>query len=243
MSSLNTLDTRQPAVNAAAPRLNLYQSVHKGLRAFMADTLTKIGSTDPHDPIECAASLAQVRSLLAICQAHLEHENHFIHSAMERRQAGSAKRCAGEHIEHEAHIAQLGELTAAAEAANSTKQLDAWRELYQALSEFVAENFEHMLLEERQHNQILWQHYTDDELHQIHGALLASIPADEMAHHFRWMLPHLSHPERLAMLGGMQQGMPAPVFKAQMDNARSLLNPHAWGKLARDLSYDEVNHG
>ncbi|HET8869543.1 MAG TPA: hemerythrin domain-containing protein [Aquabacterium sp.] len=238
MSNLDHVEARR-----SAPRLNLYQSVHKGLRAFMADTLTRVGSTDTADSDECQGTLTQLRTLLDVCQAHLEHENHFIHTAMEQRQAGSAKRCKGEHVEHESHIAQLRQMSDVAESASALQRVEAWGDLYQALSGFVAENYEHMLLEERQHNQVLWKHYTDEELHEIHGALVSSIPAEEMAIHFRWMVPHLSHPERLAMLSGMKQGMPAHVFKAQMDIARSLLSEQSWSKLVGAMSYDEVSHG
>ena len=35
---------------------------------------------------------------------------------------------------------------------------------YRRLSRFVAENFEHMLVEETRHNAALWELYTDAEL-------------------------------------------------------------------------------
>jgi hypothetical protein len=216
-------------------RFNMYQSVHKGLRAFMADTLTKVGQTDYTDTTEQQETAAQLRSLLHICAEHLAHENRFVHSAMESRQPGSAARCAGEHVEHVAHIASLNACLDVALAASADKQAHAWQRLYHALSLFVAENFEHMLMEEREHNAVLWQHFSDEELIEIHDALLASVPADEMAVHFRWMLPQLSHPERVGMLGGMRQGMPPEVFASQLDMARPLLDERAWHKLTAAL--------
>jgi hypothetical protein len=214
-------------------RFNMYQSVHKGLRAFMADTLTKVGQTDYTDAVEREEAAARLRSLLHVCAEHLAHENQFVHSAMERRQPGSAQRCAGEHVEH---LAQIASLNACLDhALASTPGAKAWQQLYHALSLFVAENFEHMLLEEREHNQVLWQHYSDEELIEIHDALLASVPPDEMAVHFRWMVPQLSHPERVGMLSGMRQGMPPEVFAAQLTLARPLLDERAWRKLSAAL--------
>ncbi|HEX5313032.1 hemerythrin domain-containing protein [Aquabacterium sp.] len=227
-----------------AGRLNLYQSVHKGLRAFMADTVQLVGATDPADASERDKALEQVRTLLSICQAHLSHENDFIHVAMERRSPGSARQCQGDHVEHMAHINQLTQLVSVADSPEQRADGgDAWLTLYQELSLFVADNLEHMMLEESHNNQVLWSHYSDEELGGIHVALVSSIPPEEMAIHFRWMIPSLSHPERVAMLGGMQQGMPEPVFHSQMAVAQTLLTPRAWQKLAGALNYQAATHG
>ncbi|MGE5452474.1 MAG: hemerythrin domain-containing protein [Acidobacteriota bacterium] len=230
-------------LTASIHRFNIYQSVHKGLRAFMSDTLTRVGATDERDADECQDTGRQVRALLALCASHLEHENRFIHTAMERRSPGSAGQCANEHVQHLDHIARLQASVTAAQEASGTERAGAWQWLYQQLSLFVAENFEHMLLEEREHNAVLWSHYSDAEIHEIHEALVSSVPADEMALNFRWMIPQLTHSERLAMLSGMRQGMPEHVFGAQMGVARGLLSDRAWRKLASALPVGEVCHG
>jgi len=225
------------------PRFDIYAGVHKGLRAFMADTLTCVGRTDYMDALERQEAATQLRSLLDTCGEHLAHENEFLHVAMERRAPGSAARCAHEHVQHVAHIAVLRHSLDEAMHASTDALAVAWQHMYQALSRFVAENYEHMLLEEREHNAVLWAHYTDAEIIEIHDALLASIPADEMALHFRWILPQLSHPERVAMMGGMRQGMPDEVFASQLDMARPLLNARAWHKLQAAFKVEVARHG
>jgi hypothetical protein len=225
------------------PRFNIYQAVHKGLRAFMADTLTRVGRTDDTDARECQETAAELRSLLHVCGEHLVHENTFVHTAMERRAPGGAARCEHEHGQHTAHIAILGQALDEALHAEAAQRPVAWLHLYQALSLFVAENFEHMLLEEREHNAVLWAHYTDAELIDIHDALLASVPPDEMALHFRWMLPQLSHTERVGMLGGMRQGMPDAVFASQLEMARPLLDARSWQKLQAAFTFEVARHG
>lgn len=241
--SIDIQDSQTSQQTAQSNRFNMYQAVHKGLRAFMADTLTRIGRTDFTDPQERSESAEQLRSLLHICAEHLVHEDQFLHAAMERRAPGSAGQCAQEHVEHLVHIDALEASLNKALLAPEPQQADAWLQLYQALSLFAADNYEHMLLEEREHNAVLWAHFSDEELHEIHDALLASIPADEMAVHFRWMLPQLSHPERVGMLSGMRQGMPAEVFASQLELARPLLDARGWHKLQAALKIGEVYHG
>jgi hypothetical protein len=53
-------------------------------------------------------------------------------------------------------------------------------QLYRHPARFVAENFEHMQVEETVHNEALWAHYTDAELKALHDRLRASIPPAEM---------------------------------------------------------------
>lgn len=219
-------------------RVNLYQAVHKGLRAFMVDTLVRVGRTDAADPQDRADGAEQVRILLHLCGEHLVHENRFIHTAMERRAPGSAGQAETEHVEHVVEIATLRRVLAQAEVA-SPAQCDAhWLRLYHALSQFVAGNLTHMLMEERAHNAVLWAHYSDEELIAVHDELVSSIPPEEMAVHLRWMLPSVSHPERVGMLQGMRQGMPPEVFASQLDMARPLLDVRAWHKLKAALQQD-----
>lgn len=226
----------------SSTRFNIYQSVHKGLRAFMSDTLCRVGRTDYTDPVERQECADALRSLLRLCHEHLGHENHFIHVAMERRCPGSSVQGTDEHVGHEAAIARLHAALDHALQAHPSAQALAWQQLYQSLSLFVAENHEHMVLEERDHNAVLWQHFSDEELIEIHDALIATIPAVEMAIHLQWMLPQLSHPERVAMLGGMRQGMPAEVFAAQLQVVQPLLDARSWLKLAAALEVGGVHH-
>ena len=183
----------------AAPRMDMYASIHKALRAFMADTLLGLGRMDVDDDLEFAQTCDRVMQLLDLCRAHLHHENQFVHAAMEARQPGSSQNIAGEHLEHEQAITALADgvnhLMACAKPARPAATLA----LYRQLALFVAHNFEHMHEEETAHNRVLWQCYTDAELAGVHDALVASIPPHEMMVGARWMVPYMSPAERTAM--------------------------------------------
>ena len=58
--------------------------------------------------------------------------------------------------------------------------------VYRRLSRFVAENFEHMLVEETRHSAALWELYTDAELDELHQRILQSLPLDEVQLVWRW---------------------------------------------------------
>jgi hypothetical protein len=227
------IDTRAHA----AARPDLYAAVHKGLRLFMGDTLQRLGSTDSNDPAQLAAAIEQVQSLLATCRQHLIHENEFVHPALEARRPGTSALAAEDH---DGHLAAIGALS---EEAATTLQGGpaALHRLYLNLARFVAENFEHMQLEETHHNAVLWAEYDDAELLALHAALVGSIPPEEMAVFQRWMIPAVDHVERAAMFAGMRASAPAMVFDGALAAARDLLPRSEWAKLARELELPAVS--
>jgi hypothetical protein len=225
---------------AAAPRVDLYAGIHKALRALMADTLLALGRMDSDDDLELARTTERVLALLDFCRAHLRHENDFVHPAIEARAAGGSVQIAHEHEEHlqaiEELAAQAGALLQCERGARAAGALA----LYRALALFVAHNFEHMQVEETAHNAMLWARYSDAELLEIHGALVASIPPAEMMFVLRWMLPFMNPAERAAVLGDMRLHAPAPAFAAALEMVRPHLSERERQKLVERLDLAEA---
>jgi hypothetical protein len=122
---------------------------------------------------------------------------------MHARQADSARETAADHVEHEQAIDSLYALTDEVEHARPQERHAVAQGLYRQLSLFIAENFEHMHVEETAHNAVLWARYTDAELIAIHDALVAAIPPEEMMFVLRWMVPFMNPAEftHLYLLG------------------------------------------
>jgi hypothetical protein len=225
---------------AEAPRFDMYAGIHKALRAFMADTLLAVGRMDPIEDAEVTQVEQRVLQLLGLCGAHLAHENAFVHPAMEARAPGASDRIAHEHDEHTRHIAQLAELVVQVRMAAPQQRHAAALGLYRGLALFMAENFQHMHVEETAHNAVLWARYTDAELLAIHDALVASIPPDEMMAVVRWLVPFMNPLERFHLLADMRAKAPAPAFAAVLELARAHLTAPEWTKLARALALPPV---
>lgn len=231
---IDTQELRQVAATQPA-RVDMYAGIHKALRALMADTLLAVGRMDADDDLELAQSTQRVVELLDFCGSHLRHENEFVHAAIEARAPGASAAIAHEHDEHEQHIASLGLAVEALRNCPAGQRTGAALDLYRSLALFIAENFQHMHVEETAHNAVLWARYTDAELVAIHQALVASIPPQEMMFAIRWLVPFMNPAERTAMLADMQAHAPAPAFAAALDTVRPHLTEREWEKLARSL--------
>ncbi|EER59642.1 conserved hypothetical protein [Acidovorax delafieldii 2AN] len=233
------IDPREIAELASAqpgvPRLDMYAGIHKAMRALMADTLLGLGRTDVDDELAFAQAGERVLQLLEFCSAHLRHENTFVHKAMEARAPGSSGAIADEHAEHEHDIAALAEGVAQLRSCERMARPRAVQALYRQLALFVAHNFEHMHIEETLHNEVLWAHYSDEELMQVHNALVASIPPSEMMVVVRWLVPFMAPAERLAMLADMRQHAPAPAFEAVLHTVQPHLTQAEWRQLMQGL--------
>lgn len=208
-------------------RHDIYAFIHKGLRAFMAHTLVRVGRLDPHDPAEVAEVSDELRALLDICSGHVRHENEVVHGAMESRRPGSSAAIAGEHVEH---LRDIDSLRALIDRVPGS--VEGAHALYHALGCFVAHNFEHMEQEESSHNAVLWDTHSDDELRALEHRITSSIAPQEMQLALRWMLPHMNPAERAGMLRGMRQAAPAEVFEGVLGLVRPLLGGRDWRKLS-----------
>lgn len=212
-------------------RHDIYARIHKGLRAFLADTLVALGRMDARDGCDVRDTLARLEELLAFCEGHLEAEDACVHAAMEARRPGSALLRITEHVEHGREIAHLRALSA--ELARSPCAQRA-RELYRRFATFAAENLVHMEHEESANNAVLWALFSDAEIRAIEARIVASHAPAESMQALRWMLPSVHHDERLFMLEGLRHA-PAAVLEGALGLARAHLRATEMEKLERDF--------
>lgn len=219
-----------------APRYNIYSPVHKALRGFMMDTVTRVGRTDVNDDCEFARVIEQVRGLLLACRSHLQHENEFVHPVLEQAAQHSSQRTRDDHVEHEHAISALEAQLNRLAAAPALQRSPLVQQLYLQLTAFVAENFLHMLVEETDNHGVLIAACSDMELLQIVQAIDASISPPEKMQMMKWMLQYLSSTELAMMFNGMKQHAPSPVFAAILDLAKNTLSQRDFFKLERALA-------
>jgi hypothetical protein len=220
----------------ATPRFNIYRIIHKGMRGFMMDTLVRVGRMDVTDDCERAQTIEQLRGLLAFCAGHLHHENTVVHPAIEKYEPGHSSRTASEHVAHLVAISALEQQALQFETAPTERLAALAQELYLDLSNFVAENFEHMAVEETENQASLTRSYSDAELLAMEHVIRASLTPEQARLGLRWMLPHVTAAERALMLGGMKRGVPPEVFNGVMALAAEVLSQRDLYKLQQALS-------
>ena len=196
----------------ASARYNIYEVVHKALRARLSRTLVAIGQLDAEEDVCVEELVDEVRTTLAMLCGHLAAENEFVHVAMEARAPGSTRRIAEEHVHHAQDIQVLDDACDALLGGARAERGALADRLYVLFDRFLQDNFAHMRYEEEHHNAVLWAVYTDEEILAIEHALVAAIPPEKKALFVHSMIPAIPTRDRAKVLGGMRASAPPEVF-------------------------------
>lgn len=223
----------------AAPRFDLYSTIHKAIRVGLGEMQQRLGALDLEAEDEVRLTADALVDLLDLLRAHLGHENRFLHAAMELRRPGSAEATAHEHVEHEAAIDALQAQARALAATAGVERATLARELYRRFALFAAENLVHMHHEETVHNAVLWATHSDAELLAIHQAILGCQTPLSMARWLHWLAPALGAIELAPMLDGLRASLPADAFADLLARVAARQNPLQHARLRRALGLTE----
>ena len=224
---------------AFTERQKPYRNIHKALRAAMTKTLTTVSQTDPYEPAERLAAAAAVDDLIHACANHLDHEMTFIHPVLRERGLETVHAFDDDHESQKDVMVRIRSLAETARKATPASAREAFYQLYLELSAFIGHNFEHMAEEETLLTEALWRHFSDQEILEIEGRIVASLPPQEAAWSIEWMSKSLNHPELVELLSGMKAVMPPPVFEGVLGLVRGHVKPASAARLDRDLGLGE----
>ncbi len=218
-------------------RYNIYNLIHKALRALMYDTALTVQQTDFADRTQTEIALSKVASVVNIFKSHSFHEDTHVMPAVRKFDLYSANEVESEHERDEALMHQLeNKIKEVANASSSEISKSTGLELHYLFIDFVSFNLIHMNMEEEIINQILWKHYDDDELKAITGRIVASQTQEEVMFSVEWMIRGISNSELEAFLAVLSMTMPAPAYIKILQLAEQVLPAKRWNKISLSKS-------
>ena len=111
--------------------------------------------------------------------------------------------------------------------------------LHLELASFTSSYLAHQNLEERVVMPRLERSIGVEQCGALHGAIVGSIPADELARSLSFMLPAMNLDDRVEMLDGIRMAAPTEAFLAVVGLARSVLQPADFASLAVRLQVEQ----
>lgn len=231
-----TITGRSEPVEFGLVALDLYRDIHKAIRGELFAVVTETGRLDPSDHVGRGALAAQVRSVVELLVGHAEHEDTHVQPAIEAHLPRLAEIIEGDHAALEGRMETLVEMADGVVHATRPEQRPRLHHLYLELSSFTGDYLRHQDVEERVVMPALETAIGVPAVVEIHGAILGSIPPEEMARSLAMMLPLMNIDERAEMLGGMQAEAPPEVFAGVWSLAGSVLSPADHTALARRLA-------
>lgn len=189
-----------------------YSAVHKGIRAAHMRCLVGIGAADANDEAGIGHLIAGIEDHLTMCDAHLHDENSVLHITLEARRPGASAHAAEDHDDHLQSFAEMRTLLEQIAVAGPADRKALLANLYRRFALFVAHDLEHMDHEERVLLPDLQEVFTDAELRELEGRIVAQIAPAHMVLFLDAMLDGLPKAESAGMLAGMKTAMPAAAY-------------------------------
>ena len=224
---MTTISPIAPVVESAyrIPAVDLYRDIHKGIRAELFSVTSTAGSIDPSDRCDRAALADHVTSVAAVLESHAHHEDAVIDPVLERHLPDLASEITDDHERLEHMFTSITDLAAAVVDPDPGDQRRLLQLLHLDLARFTSSYLDHIDLEERTVMQRLPHLIGVDEIAAMHGAIVGSIPPDEMARSLAFMLPAMNIDDRAGLLGGVRAAAPPEAFDAVLGLAGSVLRP------------------
>jgi len=214
---------------------DIYRDIHKGIRSELFGVTFAAGQVDPGNRDAVAAVAGRWRDLVGLLVAHAEHEDEFVQPVIEAHTPSFAEVIAAAHPELEAQMAALEVLADRATDAGVCERRLFVHRMYLGFASFTAAYLQHQEFEETQVMPALAAKIGVGELLAINGAIVASIPPEQMVQSATLMLPAMNVEDRTELLGGAQAGAPPEVFAGMMGLTQSVLSPADYGEVATRL--------
>lgn len=207
-------------------RFNLFKSVHKGLRALLADTLLQVQQSDFQINEQATAAIERIKLVLLLLHRHTKWEDELVFPKLGTAGQSMTSYFTNQHYHTDALTLGLDILICGFEEAktNTEKETIAGN-LLNAFVEFTAYNFNHMNMEEQLINPVLWGKYSDQELQGLQlQHFSASVSKTEQVF-LQWMLIHNTNRELISWLNSIKQKSTSIQFNLVYDLAQKVLAP------------------
>jgi hypothetical protein len=222
-------------------RYQIFNNIHKGLRAALYQTALKLQQTDFLIEEEAEEATNKVREVIMLFDTHAGKEDRFILPAIAAYEPSVVDLIELEHEKDLQLSRQLNQLVSQySTAASFDEKLATGAALTIAFVEFMVFNLQHMAKEEDLLNTILLRYYTDEELVDISSRIVAATPAWFNEFYSAWMLRGLNTREMINWMKVVEKNAPAMVFQDLYNASKRELSPSRFYRIQRAMAEGEV---
>lgn len=208
-------------------RFNIFNMIHKALRAMLHDMAMALQHTNFADTTEAKAAFDKMNEVIDAFEQHGHHEDSILMPLIEEYQPGLIASFEREHIEDHRmgnDLKQLQYLYHSLETAE--ERIVAGSAIIKSFGDYLVFNLRHMQREEIDLNKLLWDNYTDEEILKINDSIIAGISAEEMLKTSKWIMRGINRNEAENWLIAVKQKAPEEVFNSLFRLTETCLPVH-----------------
>jgi hypothetical protein len=218
-------------------RVNIFNQIHKGLRAALYETALLLQRTDFTNEKETEEVFAATREVLMLFDEHARKEDKYIFPAIQPFEPSLANSFEQDHEKDNSLSASLDHaLDSFHYLPNDQEKLDAGKNINRDFAAFMSFNLDHMAREENMINQILWRYFDDAYILDIQKTIVRNTEPWHLDFFNKWMLRGNNDREIKAWLTAAQETAPTLVFNTLFKKAEQELPKPRFLKLMTSLS-------
>ena len=194
-------------------RFNIFNQIHKGLRALLYDTALLLQRTNFQDEYELQQAIERVQLVADLFDDHAHHEDEFVLPAIRQYEPSLVDAFEQEHVTDMKLAHNMRSSLEGLQLASFNVKPEMGKEVIKCFSSFMLFNLEHMEKEESVLNKVLWRYYSDQEIIGIQQNIVKSLTPWGALHSSTWMMRGLNNAEIRDWLKAVEQTAPPDAFQ------------------------------
>jgi hypothetical protein len=222
-------------------RYNVFNLIHKALRALLYDTALTIQQTSFANTNEAEIALEKVEQVLHMFEQHAHHEDAEILPAVFQYEPELVEQFEKEHVDDIILGNRLKNLVNIYRNCNFYEErITAGSAISKTFVDFMVFNLEHMGKEENLLNNALWRNYTDAQIIEINQRIVANLPVSEKAFSSKWMIRGINNNDAVGWLSAVKATSPIAVYHSLLALIQSELPEQRSNQLMQLLTADTI---
>lgn len=209
-------------------KIDLFTPVHKGIRALIYATATRIQIVNFLSVDEGDKMLTDLIDMLLLLEDHAHHEDHIIFPRIEARAPGLSGALEAQHREGESKLDALMTVIIEMKGGDVDQRMALSTQLGRRFNDFIAFYLWHMNCEEETILPASQELLTHEELLSIRSEIQVSIPPDLYRRWLRWMLPAFNFSELSLFYKQVKRNAPDEVLKMIEKTGDQYIDPALW---------------
>jgi hemerythrin-like domain-containing protein len=217
-------------------RVNIFNQIHKGLRALLYESSLLLQQTDFSDEQEMKAVINRVTVVADLFDDHAHHEDTYVLPAIQQYEPSIVDAFEQEHAMDAKLTRALKDSLQALQMASPLVRQEMANELSRTFIQFMIFNLEHMSKEENILNKILWRYYADADILDLQRKIVSSLSPWSAKMGSQWMMRGLNNPEIINWLRAVEDAAPENVFQDLFATAERELPEHRFRKVLETIT-------
>jgi hypothetical protein len=218
-------------------RVNIFNQIHKGLRAALYETAQFLQQADFSNEKETEEAVSKTKEVLMLFDEHAGKEDRYILPAIQPFEPSIVDSFEQEHEKDLSLSAALNHSLDSLHYLNTDQEkIEAGKNINREFVAFLCFNLEHMAREEDMINKILWRYFDDAYILGIQRTIVESTQPWHNDFFSKWMLRGTNNGEIEGWLKAVRTSAPTVVFNTLYTKAEQELPRQRFHQIKVSLS-------